>query len=116
MARTPKKLEPYDAAVVQILREAAEAAGMSGRGLAEQSGMGSNRVAIILRGDEPPATVGEVARLAMALGLRPSKVFAAAETAGVVAPLVDWELAANTTDEPTDREAWDAENEHDDPA
>lgn len=112
MARTPKRLDPYDVAVVDVLRRAADAQGVSGRKLAERSGMGLNRVAIILRGDEPPATVGEVARLALALGLAPSAVFAEAERASATPHRDDYGLAAHTTDEQTDLERFN--KAHDD--
>lgn len=109
MARTPKRHDPYDVAVVEILRRAADAGGVSVRKVAERAGMGLNRVAIILRGDEPPATVGEVARLALALGLAPSSVFAEADRATAQAPGRDsWTLAAHTSDTPTDLEQFEA--------
>ncbi len=87
MARKPKHLEPFDVAVVRVLRDAADCAGVSGRKLAELSGLGINRVATILREDGPPATVGEVHRLAAALELPLSAVFADAEAAAATAAL-----------------------------
>jgi len=79
MANTPKALRPIDAAVVAILNELADAQGMTRRPLVEASGVGLNRLGIIMRGEEPPATVGELGSIAAALGSSASDVIAEAE-------------------------------------
>ncbi|MCL2464841.1 MAG: helix-turn-helix domain-containing protein [Micrococcales bacterium] len=65
---TPKEYRGWDRAVVAILEEMRQAAGISGRTLAARAGMSQNRTAIILRGETPPATVGEIDSLAQVLG------------------------------------------------
>jgi len=55
--------------------------GVSQRRLAEISEMSLNRVGIILRGETPPASVGEVDALSTALGLTVTEVLREAEAA-----------------------------------
>lgn len=79
MARTAKPLAPLDFAVVEVLIKHQQMCGVSQRRLAEISGMSLNRVGIILRGETPPASVGEVDVLSMALGLTVTEVLHEAE-------------------------------------
>jgi transcriptional regulator with XRE-family HTH domain len=81
MARTGKTLQPLDAAIAAILAERIEAQGASRRTLAVSTGMSANRIGIILRGEQPPATVGEVRALAGECGLTAGQVVALAEAA-----------------------------------
>ncbi len=55
--------------------------GVSQRRLAEISEMSLNRVGIILRGETPPASVGEVDALSTALGMTVTEVLREAEAA-----------------------------------
>lgn len=81
MARAPKLLQPLDRAAAHVLAEAVEAAGLSRRRLAEATGLSANRIGIVLRQEEPPATVGELALLADAVGMAASAVVRTAEDA-----------------------------------
>lgn len=80
MSRTPKQYEGMDAAVAGILDSAVESSGQSLRSVAEKAGMSHNRLGKILRRDTPPPTVGEVDRIAVALGMTASEVFTLAES------------------------------------
>lgn len=79
MARTPKHLEPFDRLIAEALQALVEKKGATYRPLAEKSGVGLNRLGIILRGEEPPATIGEIDRIARALGSSASAILAEAE-------------------------------------
>lgn len=79
MARTPKALQLLDIEIAQILASAIEEAGLSRRELRERTGMSTNRIGIILRGERPPSTVGEVGVLANAVGLDATTVISQAE-------------------------------------
>lgn len=81
MARTAKPLTPLDFAVVEVLTRHQQMCGVSQRRLAEISEMSLNRVGIILRGETPPASVGEVDALSTALGLTVTEVLREAEAA-----------------------------------
>lgn len=81
MARTAKPLAPLDFAVVEVLTRHQQMCGVSQRRLAEISEMSLNRVGIILRGETPPASVGEVDALSTALGLTVTEVLREAEAA-----------------------------------
>jgi transcriptional regulator with XRE-family HTH domain len=112
MARTPKPLQPLDTAIARILADAIEKSGLTRRVLADQTGMSANRIGIILREEQPPATVGEVGILAEAVGMDASSVIRAAEaslaeepspTARVLAfsrPLTEEEIDAMITENP----------------
>ena len=80
VARTAKPLAPLDFAVVGVLTRRQRMCGISQRRLAEASGMSLNRVGIVLRGETPPASVGEVGALSAALGLTVAEVLREAET------------------------------------
>ena len=71
MARTAKPLTPLDFAVVEVLTRHQQMCGVSQRRLAEILEMSFNCVGIILRGETPPASVGEVDALSTApLGVK----------------------------------------------
>lgn len=76
---TAKDYTPIDSVVLEIIHQRREAAGMSGRALSVASGIGNNRMAIILRGETPAPTLGELAAIAEALGMRGSDLIEAAE-------------------------------------
>lgn len=80
MARSAKDLEPLDRTVVQVLNEMAEHAGMSRRDLVAATGLGLNRLGIIMRGERPPSTTGELGLIANAFGSSASAVLAEAES------------------------------------
>lgn len=79
--RKAKPLEPLDFAVIEILGRNAQSVGMSQRGLASAADMTLNRVGILLRAAGPGPTIGEIGRLAAALGLTASAVVREAEEA-----------------------------------
>lgn len=79
VARTQKLLLPVDEVIARHLREGVERAGLSYRSLASDTGMSLNRIGIILRQETPPATGGELSRIASAIGLSASEVMARAE-------------------------------------
>lgn len=68
-----------DQLIAQYLRERIEETGIGYRALASDTGMSINRIGIILRKEPPPATIGEVGRLASALGLTASGLLMRAE-------------------------------------
>lgn len=79
MATRAKRYEPLDVIVVQVLNELVDAAGFTRRPLAAASTLGVNRIGIILRGEAPPPTIGEIDLLARALDTRASTVLREAE-------------------------------------
>lgn len=79
MARNRKDLAPIDHAAQRILNDLVEASGMSHRQIAEATDMSQNRVSTILRRDTPPATMGEIAAIAHAIGTSGAEVFLQAE-------------------------------------
>lgn len=103
MARTAKHLQPLDAVIVEILAHRIDALGTSRRALAAETGMSANRIGIILRGEQPPATVGEVGALARVIGMTAGEVIALAEDALVVSQ-DDVTLAAHDRDIQTEYE------------
>jgi len=106
MALTPKPMHPIDRAVAQVLASAVSDAGVSRRVLAERTGMSTNRLGIILRGERPAATVGEAEVIASALGLDAFDLFAAAER---TAASDDYVLAALDRDDDPEIEAQQVE-------
>lgn len=68
-----------DELIAQYLREGVEQAEISYRTLAADTGMSVNRIGIILRQEPPPATIGELSRLASAIGLTASGLMTRAE-------------------------------------
>lgn len=98
MARTAKNLQALDAAIVQILAARIDELGISRRTLAGQTGMSANRIGIILRGEQPPATVGEVGVLAKIIGMSAGQIIALAESTLDVSQ-ADVTLAAYDDDE-----------------
>ena len=81
MARIPKPLEALDGAIADLLAAVVKSSGHTRRDLAQELGMSTNRIGIILRKEPPPATVGEVGLLASVVGQSASEVIAAAEKA-----------------------------------
>lgn len=83
VARTPKKLLDIDQRIVDVIALLVEESGLSQREIADQTGMSSNRVGIILRREPPPATVGEVGQIAKVLRTTASAIIARAENDNV---------------------------------
>ncbi len=79
MARTPKQLQPLDLAIAQVAQALVKDSGLTYRVLAERAGMGLNRIGTILRAEEPPTTIGELDRIARALGTTASAILRDAE-------------------------------------
>ena len=72
-------MQPLDLAIARVLALAVAHSGKSYRDLEAQTGMSINRIGIILRGDGPAATVGEIDLIARAVGATAGEVFQAAE-------------------------------------
>jgi transcriptional regulator with XRE-family HTH domain len=81
MALSAKPLQPLDSAIARILAAGVIDSGLTRRALAERTGMSANRIGIILREEQPPATVGEVGMIAEAIGTDASSVIRMAERA-----------------------------------
>nr|DAR58621.1 MAG TPA: Regulatory protein-modification, helix-turn-helix, transcriptional regulato, DNA [Caudoviricetes sp.] len=79
MARAPKPLDGVDLMIAEVLQEHLDRSGMSRNQVAIRAGIGNNRAGRIFRKEGPGTTVGEVQRLASALGLRGSDVLAEVE-------------------------------------
>lgn len=79
MALSGKPLQPLDSAVARVLAAEVNSSGLTRRALAATTGMSANRIGIILREEQPPATVGEVGMIAEAVGTTASSVFMRAE-------------------------------------
>ncbi|MCC4249532.1 helix-turn-helix domain-containing protein [Microbacterium testaceum] len=84
MARTQKVLLDVDRRIAEILASLVESAGMSRRDLAARTGISANRLGIILRQEPPPATVGEVGQIAVALGTTAGAVISEAESPNLI--------------------------------
>lgn len=78
MPSHPKAVFEIDEYICSELAELRLGASMSLRSLSAASGVKFNRVAIIMRGDGAPATVGEVDVISRALGVRLEDVVARA--------------------------------------
>lgn len=65
--------------IAEVLQEHLDRSGMSRNQVAIRAGIGNNRAGRIFRKEGPGTTVGEVQRLASALGLRGSDVLAEVE-------------------------------------
>lgn len=88
MARVKKELRPIDKCVADVLAKRLQIAqdiadegenAPSQKSVALEARMSQNRVGIILRGESPAATVGEVYSLARALGVEGLQVLREAE-------------------------------------
>lgn len=79
MARRKKALEPIDDAIRIALAGAVAQSGLTHTLIAERVGLSQNRVSTILRGDTPPASLGELAAIAGVLGLSISTLVGQAE-------------------------------------
>lgn len=79
MSDKPKGYGALDLAVSEVIAELLEASGRSLRDVAAAASMSHNRLGKIKRLDTPPASPGEVDRIAQALGTSASHVFRDAE-------------------------------------
>ncbi|GAA4707217.1 hypothetical protein GCM10023198_32040 [Promicromonospora umidemergens] len=79
MARVSKPLQPLDHEVQRILAEAVRARALSLRTIGDLAGMSANRAGIILRCEEPPATLGELDGIARQVGMTASRLVALGE-------------------------------------
>lgn len=68
-----------DAVIAGYLREGVDSAGLTYRELADRTGISLNRIGIILRQVPPPATIGEMGRIAAAIGFTASELLMRAE-------------------------------------
>lgn len=69
-----------DAAIAGYLREGVEMANLTYREVAEKTGISLNRIGIILRQVPPPATIGEMGKIAAAIGMSASELLLRAES------------------------------------
>lgn len=74
----PLKAEPLDGAVAELLNQALEESAFSLRGLSVKSGVKLTRLGDVLRRGSP-ITIGEIEKIALALGLVPWQVVREAE-------------------------------------
>lgn len=79
MAKHAKDFEPLDVALSLVMSDLFEASPLSLRAAAKAAGMSHNRLGKIIHLKTPPASTGEIDRVAMALGSSASAVFAAAD-------------------------------------
>lgn len=79
MSREKKALRPLDVHAQRVLAELVRMSGRSHASIGREVGLSQNRVSTILRGDTPPATLGELAVIAEALGVTGAQVLAVAE-------------------------------------
>ena len=79
VGKNRKDYGPLDAAVMDVVDDLQ--GDMSGSELARRSGIGHNRMAVILRRDTPPPTVGEVELIGMVFNKPASEIVAEAEAA-----------------------------------
>ena len=79
MSRKKKALRPLDVHVQQVLAEAVRQSGKSHASIGQEVGLSQNRASTILRGDTPPATLGEMAVIAQAVGVTGTQVLEVAE-------------------------------------
>ncbi|MGJ9505422.1 helix-turn-helix domain-containing protein [Actinotignum schaalii] len=87
--RGGKKLKPVDAAAVNLLAAAVAGSGRTHKEIAEEIGISQNRVSTILRGDTPPATLGEIYAIAEAAGADGSTIVVKACETRTPAPSPD---------------------------
>lgn len=76
-----KKFMPIDELVAEYLRDAITTSGVTYRDIADRTGMSINRIGIILRREQPPATIGEIGMIADTIGLNASDLVARADDA-----------------------------------
>ena len=79
MSREKKALRPLDVHAQRVLAELVRMSGRSHASIGREVGLSQNRVSTILRGNTPPATLGELAVIAEALGVTGAQVLAVAE-------------------------------------
>ncbi len=75
MARKKKTHYPLDLALVSVLVDLTEQSGRSRRELERLSGLSLNRIGIILRGETPAPTLGEINQLAIALNVSMEEIY-----------------------------------------
>ena len=80
-----KKFTPIDALVAEYLRDAIVTSGITYRDIADRTGMSINRIGIILRREQPPATIGEIGMIADVIGLSTSALVARADESRLAA-------------------------------
>ena len=78
---TSKELEGVDKSAAEVLQDLVQASGLSYRDIGTQTGMSINRIGKILRQEPPPASVGEIGKIANATGSTASAVVRKAELA-----------------------------------
>ena len=76
---TAKPWDPEDVMLREILTDLVAEAGLTVRAIVAATGMKQSRVHSVLTGDRAPATVGEIERLAAAVGHRGSTLVRWAE-------------------------------------
>lgn len=74
-----KRFMPIDELVAEYLRDAIATSGVTYRDIADSTGMSINRIGIILRREQPPATIGEIGMIADVIGLSASDLVARAD-------------------------------------
>jgi hypothetical protein len=74
-----KPWDPEDVAIYEILADLVADSGLTVRGLVSATGMKQSRVHSLLTGTSAPATVGEIERMAAAVGHRGSTLVRWAE-------------------------------------
>jgi len=79
MSDKPKGYGALDTAVSEIVGEILAASGRGLRDVAAEAGMSHNRLGKIKRLETPPPTIGELDRIANALGVTASELFRQAE-------------------------------------
>lgn len=98
---TKKELDLIDQQVIDILADAIEDAGITYRRIREITGMSINRIGIILRKESPPATIGELDKLARAAGITASQLLLDAESLSQA----EFTIAARDSDDDEEAEA-----------
>ncbi|WP_136314352.1 hypothetical protein [Actinomyces procaprae] len=81
-----KQLRPLDRLVQSLLADAVRHAGVKHSDIGAKTGLSQNRVSKILRLDTPPATVGEIAAIAGAIGYNAAEIIGRAEAIAATDP------------------------------
>lgn len=81
---TSKGLDEADRNVAKELQRLVQETGLSYRDIAAKTGMSINRIGKILRQEPPPATMGEIHKIASAAGSTASQVVGRAEADNVI--------------------------------
>ncbi|QHO91961.1 hypothetical protein CWT12_12450 [Actinomyces sp. 432] len=83
-----KQLRTVDRLAQSLLADAVRSAGVKHADIGARTGLSQNRVSKILRLDTPPATVGEIAAIAGAIGYSAAEIIGRAEAIAASDP--DW--------------------------